>query len=323
VPAPPNLIKSLMAGFDTITSHPGIILFPVALDVLLWFGPHFSLLNLMRSYFDQMVVPPELATPEMTDMLRTGRELWLALVERFNLLGVLRSYPVGVPSLMVSRAPVSVPGGAPLILQMPSFGVVFLVWLLLTLVGLTIGTLYFAVVSQAALLEKISLRQAVKQWPWATKQVILLALFWLGMLLLISIPFSCVFTLLITSGIGLGGLAPLVYGGLLIWLLLPLIFSPHGIFINQRPMWASVQDGVRLVRQTLLTTGLLVLIIALLSEGLDTLWRVPAENSWFSLVGLLAHAFITSSLLATTFVYYRDADRWIKQVQRNALLAKM
>ena len=256
-------------------------------------------------------------------MLSTGRELWLALVERFNLLGVLRAYPVGIPSLMVSRSPVAVPAGAPLVWQAPSFGAVILFWLLLTLAGLVIGTLYFAVVSQAALLEKMSLRHAVEQWPWASKQVILLALLWLGVLLVISIPFSCVLTILILSGVGLGGFAPLVYGGLLIWLLLPLVFSPHGIFVNQRHMWASVRDGAHLVRLTLPTTGLLILIILVISEGLDTLWRVPPETSWLSLVGLVGHAFVTTGLLATTFVYYRDTDRWIKQAEQNALLAKM
>ena len=320
---PPSLMKALMAGFDAITNHLGLILFPIALDLLLWFGPHVSLMNLLRSYLDQVTMPPEASTPEMANLLSTGRELWLALVERFNLLGVLRAYPVGIPSLMVSRAPVAVPGGAPLVWQVPSFGAVILFWLLLTLLGLVIGTLYFAVVSQAALLEKMSLRHAVEQWPWASKQVILLALLWLGGLLLISVPFSCVLTVLILGGVGLGGFAPLVYGGLLIWLLLPLVFSPHGIFVNQRQMWASVRDGAHLVRLTLPTTGLLILIILVISEGLDTLWRVTPETSWLSLVGLVAHAFVTTGLLATTFVYYRDTDRWIKQVEQKAIVAKM
>jgi hypothetical protein len=132
-----------------------------------------------------------------------------------------------------------------------------------------------------------------------------------------------VLTILILGGVGLGGFAPLVYGGLLIWLLLPLVFSPHGIFINQRKMWASVRDGVHLVRLTLPTTGLLILIIVVISEGLDTLWRVPPETSWLSLVGLVGHAFVTTGLLATTFVYYRDTDRWIKQAEQKVILAKM
>jgi len=320
---PPSLIKALMAGFDAITNHLGLILFPIALDLLLWFGPHLSVMNLLRSYLDQVSMTPEASTPEVANMLSSGRELWLALVERFNLLGVLRTYPVGIPSLMVSRAPEAVPGGAPLVWQVPSFGAVILSWLVLTLVGLVIGTLYFAVVSQAALLEKMNLRHAVEQWPWASKQIILLALLWLGVLLLISVPFSCVLTILLLSGIGLGVFAPLVYGGLLIWLLLPLIFSPHGIFVNQRQMWASVRDGAHLVRLTLPTTGLLILIILVISEGLDTLWRVPPETSWLSVVGLVGHAFVTTGLLATTFVYYRDTDRWIKQAEQKAILAKM
>jgi hypothetical protein len=38
------------------------------------------------------------------------------------------------------------------------------------------------------------------------------------------------------------------------------------------------------------------------------------KNSWFTLVGILGHAFVTTSLLSATFVYYRNADRWVQRV---------
>ncbi len=40
---PPRLFPSLKAGFDAVASHLGLILFPIALDVLLWFGQHLSI----------------------------------------------------------------------------------------------------------------------------------------------------------------------------------------------------------------------------------------------------------------------------------------
>ena len=55
---PPSLIKALMAGFDAITNHLGLILFPIALDLLLWFGPHVSVMNLLKSYLDQVTIDP-------------------------------------------------------------------------------------------------------------------------------------------------------------------------------------------------------------------------------------------------------------------------
>jgi hypothetical protein len=65
---------------------------------------------------------------------------------------------------------------------------------------------------------------------------------------------------------------------------------------------------------TLPSTGLFLLVALLISQGLDTLWRAPGETSWLTMVGVAGHAFITTSLLAASFVYYQDANRWIQQM---------
>jgi hypothetical protein len=36
-----------------------------------------------------------------------------------------------------------------------------------------------------------------------------------------------------------------------------------------------------------------------------------------ALIGVIGHAFVTSGLLAATFVYYRDASRWIQRVEQQ------
>ena len=64
-------------------------------------------------------------------------------------------------------------------------------------------------------------------------------------------------------------------------------------------------------------TSLFILSILVISEGLDILWRVPSENSWLTLVGVGGHAFITSALLASSFIYYRDADKWTQGTLKN------
>ena len=49
---PPGIISSLKTGFDITTSHISIILFPVLLDVFLWFGPHLR----VDTYFSKLLV---------------------------------------------------------------------------------------------------------------------------------------------------------------------------------------------------------------------------------------------------------------------------
>jgi hypothetical protein len=77
-----------------------------------------------------------------------------------------------------------------------------------------------------------------------------------------------------------------------------------------------------LTRLTLPKTSLLFLSMLVISEGLDTLWRVPGERSWMSFVGVLGHAFVSTSLLAASFIYYRDATRWVQRLIQQSLLVE-
>ena len=57
-----------------------------------------------------------------------------------------------------------------------------------------------------------------------------------------------------------------------------------------------------------------VFIIFILTTGLNYLWSVPQSNSWMTLIGIAGHAFITTALLAASFVYYRDMNVWLQTV---------
>jgi hypothetical protein len=111
-------------------------------------------------------------------------------------------------------------------------------------------------------------------------------------------------------GIPLGQFAFFIYIGIILWLAFPLIFSAHGIYVNHLGALASVRRSMVMTRMTLPTTALFILSVFVISEGFDLLWRVPPETSWLTVIGVGGHAFITSALLAASFIYYRDADLW-------------
>jgi hypothetical protein len=322
LPPSPNLIHALRAGFDAITNHITLILFPIALDLLLWLGPHLRLTQLIKNFIRQLVSLYSLQDPANAEMLREGQEIWNLVAEQFNLLGALRTYPVGIPSLMVSRFPQLTPMGQPVLWEIQSLGLVLLVWALLSVVGLVAGTYYFAVVCQAALAGQVNWRQAFQRWPVAALQVFFLALLWAGLLVAVSIPGSFVFSMVALSGYSVGQCVLFLFIGFLIWLLLPLLFSTHGIFVNQHNMFSSLKSSVVLTQRTLPTTFLFFIVVLLISKGLDLLWLAPPETSWMALVGVAGHAFITTGLLASSFIYYRDADRWVRSVlpQKQAAL---
>jgi hypothetical protein len=100
-----------------------------------------------------------------------------------------------------------------------------------------------------------------------------------------------------------------LYAGFAFWLILPLAFSPQGILYISTACLIGGQ--LRLIRKTLPTSVLFILAAFFLSKGLDLLWMAPGESSWLTLVGIAGHAFVTTGLLSASFVYYRDAERWM------------
>jgi len=321
LPTPPQLIKTMVAGFDIITNHISLILFPLFLDLFIWFGPRLRLRILINQLVNDFVTQSLSISPDMdtTQMIQSAQELWRLVGEQFNLLVALRSYPVGIPSLMASIFPLETPTGLPAFIDLESLGSVAGFYLMLTFVGLVLGTFYFSSVAQAAISTSFHWKRILVDWPRSVIQVFLLALTWFFLLLAVSIPASCIISLAALGSIAFGQCAVLLYAGFLMWLIFPLLFSAHGIFVNQQKVWASIKQGIHITRLTLPTTSLFFISVILLSQGLNILWRMPPNNSWLMLIGLAGHAFVATGLLSASFIYYRDADRWVRALQDESL----
>lgn len=322
-PSPPSLVNSLLAGFDTISNHIGLIFFCVVLDMFLWLGPQIRLEKLLQTFLGWTTFNPDLQTQEVADLMDANREALLMLGERVNLLTILRTFPIGVPSLMFGRSPGLNPMGESLTWQVPSFSAALALWIGLLLIGLLGGTFYFKVVAQAALNGKVEWFHTIKDWPWHFLQVVQLSLLWLAIILAISIPLACVLPFILAGGGSLGTFILVGYGVLLVWLLMPLVFAPHGIFANRSSMWPSVVQGARLTRLTLPASGLFFLAAIILSQGMDLLWSKADEMSWLTTIGIIGHAFVTTSLIAASFVYYRDANNWMQRIMQKAKLTSI
>ncbi|HIE57524.1 MAG TPA: hypothetical protein EYP88_04745 [Anaerolineales bacterium] len=314
-PAPPRLIQAMVTGFDAITNHILLILFPLGLDMLIWFAPRLRIANLIHAFLAEIARLPTNETPELGEMIAVGQEAWLNFAEQVNLMTALRSYPVGVPSLFAAFPPAETPLGVPTIIEFSSSGSAILTFALLVLAGLIIGTLYYILVAQAALHDEIRWRQALSNWGWAAIQVILLAAIWLGIFFAVTLPSSCLISVAAIGGVSPGACVSLIYGGALLWIAFQLIFSAHGIFTEQISVLSSIRAGMRVVSAALPGSALFVVAAFLLSQGLNILWRIPPDDSWLTLIGLAGHAFTITGLLSASFIYYRDARLWVKQLK--------
>jgi hypothetical protein len=314
---PPKLIPTFVSGFDTVANRIGLILFPLFLDLFLWLGPKVSITNLLHPLIEQYNTLSDKYPSGMTELEKTNQMNLLDIVKDFNLNILLRTYPVGIPSTMASTSPAETPFGRPVPYEIQSILALLLFWLILVSIGLIVSSLYFTQVARA--ISSVNVPVNFQETFWSVGQVVWLTLAFILLLIIVGIP-SMIFVWIISNiNPWIAQIATLLVVPVLAWLLLPLVFSPHGIFILHQNALASILTSARLVRFLLPGSLIFILCIILLSEGLDLLWHVPPASSWMTLAGIFGHAFVTTSLLATSFVYYRDAMKWVQEVvQRSA-----
>ncbi len=305
LPPPPGLIASLARGFDSVATHILVILPPVLFDLFLWLGPRLDLQTLRpRLVLFVTLQVQNLPTNMAADIVRQAS----SYLQDFNLFSALRTYPIGAYSLLSFRSPVLSPLGSPSTLDAGSF-LAALGWLcLLTFLGWVAGSLYFYWVSGVAL------RPETRSLWKALRQSILLAVLLLLGLFFFGLPVASMFTFLTMISPGVGQVMSILAGGMLIWLAMPIFFSPHGIYTFQLDAFRAILSSLRMARFTLPTTAIFLLTFLIINQGLGFLWNTPSRSSWWTLVGIGGHAFVSTALLAASFVYYRDVNAWLQAV---------
>jgi|SRR6266511_2750250 len=311
LPPPPGVISSIRAGFDAIAAHLTAIFLPLALDIFLWLGPRLSMEKLYLSILPQMVegwrilgVPTE----QVKQMLASNAEI----LPRVNLFWFLRTIPVGISSLIYGHGFSGTPLGSISIIQVGSAGKFFGWIFLLTIVGWLGGGLYFRSVSRLVAGKSGSESLSIVR---STLQTILLSILCTGIVIVIGIPVLVILTLLASVSTFIAQISILFLSFLSMWVIVPLFFWPHGMFLKKQNVIVSIFSSLSMSRFTLPTSSMFVLTVLLLNVGLNFLWSIPPENSWMALVGIIGHAFVATALLAASFIYYRDMNIWLQTVR--------
>ena len=305
-------------GFEAVSSHVGLILLPLVLDMFLWLGPRLGVGELINPFFKLIFNQARATLTSSADLERFTdfQSAFLEAIDHFNLLslaGKLQTFPIGISSLAAQTMPVETPFGAQDVVQISSVPGFMGLMFVLIMLGWIAGGLYFRRVSGTALGGKETGISSLH----AIVQTLILSVIWLIGLLMVSIPILFVLTVLTFINPALASAALFVMLILSFWLIVPLFFTPHGIFVRGQNAFRSVFTSLRMARFTLPTSGLFVFFAFLLSNGLNYLWSVPPDNSWMTFVGMAGHAFITTALLAASFVYYRDMNLWLQTISEQ------
>ncbi len=317
---PPKLIPTFLNGFDMVANHIGLILMPILLDLLLWFGPHLRVKDLLQPFIQQLSTFPGFDTPDMIQIAQANQKVWQVFANDFNMVSFLRTYPIGVPSLISGEFAYKTPLGTAPVIDINSLLVALACWVGLIVVGTMAGSLYmnwisFAVFKDSKSVELVPVLRAIFQ-------VFILTLVCFFALFLLSIPIMFFIALMYFINPGVAQFAVFLILIVLAWLLFPFLFSSHGIFAFRQNAFISIITSARLVRFSLPGTGLFVLLALLLNQGMNLLWQFPAEDSWMTLVGIAGHSFVTTAIITASFIYYRDGIRWAQEIMQRNLAAQ-
>ena len=315
LPDPTNVLKSIRTGFDAITKHLVLLLFPLGLDLILWFGPHIQIRTLIEELILEMNEVSQIFPADFAQVLQEGEAIWSVAAERVNLLVALRSLPVGVFSLLTSILPVKNPLGTPIFWDVPNLGGAFLFAAALFIAGLILGGLYFSAVRQAAIFDEVKWRPILKDWPRVSIQSLILSFIWIGFMLGVLVIGSCAATGMTFVSVNLGQMAIVLFGIICFWLLFPLFFSPHGIYVEGQKAWRSLITSVRVTNLTFMRTSMFIMLAILVNQGLNLVWQVAPEDSWLMVISILGHAFVTTGMLSASFIYYQDITRWVEELK--------
>lgn len=319
LPPPPGVISSIRAGFDAIAAHVTAIFLPLAFDLFLWLGPRLSMEKLYLSILPQMIEGWRIlgiSAEQIKQMIARNAEV----LPEINLFWFLRTIPIGISSLFYGHSFSQTPLGPLSTIQVSSAGNFFGWVFLLTFVGWLGGGLYFRSVSRLVTGDD---RIEPMDMGHALVQTILVSIFWTGVVMIIGIPVLIILTLLASANTFIAQIAILAFSFLSMWVVVPLFFWPHGVFLKKQNVIVSVFSSLRMSRFSRPTSSMFVLTVLLLSVGLNFLWSIPAEDSWMALVGMIGHSFVATALLAASFIYYRDMNSWLQTVwermKNNAL----
>ncbi len=323
-PAPPvGVIESLTQGFETIAARLTLVALPLLLGLVLWVGPRISFApaidTIVNGYYSQLWKPfvvsvnPDMDAqwPQLADMMRT------ALGDTFT-----QYIPViGLPALLAGREAKPLPFDyQPAVWEIDTPLGLLGFRLAMLAVGLVLVSVYVALIAQQVQNGEIRLAAMFRRLPVQALWLTLLAIALPVLLVIIYMPFAfmavgfAMFSQFLSAVVDWAGRL------LVLWLVLFLVFTIHGIFMNGRGLLGALWDSVRVVQWNMSATMLLLLLILAINLALGYVWSLPPTGSWLAVVGIMGHALISTALIAATCVFFKDRYRYWREMRAELLM---
>mgnify|MGYP001027458975 CR=1 FL=1 len=312
----PSIIQALLSGFNTIAHKPDLILIPIILDLYLWFGPAWRVDRVFAPFIQNLSALSGIESVDISTILENYQSILRDIISNFNLAISLRTLPIGVPSLMVSKPSFLNPLGQPITFILDSNTQFIGFWLLFLLAGFFFGSLYFHNISKQIIeLNDNSFKSLIRTFL----QILLIPIMLVIIVMFISIPLMIVISLVTLISPAISQFILMLAVIFILWAIMPLIFTPHAIFLFKQNLIAAMITSIKVVRLSMSQTAWFILSSFILVEGLNYLWRSPNVDNWFLIIGIFGHAFIVSAVIAASFHYFIDATKFSQSVINQTL----
>lgn len=306
----PKVFDAIKAGYDTLSTHVYLLLFPIALDVFFLFGKRLLIANQIEKMIGGITMPSSAST----EVLNSWKELTTNLLvsfKNFSLTAFLRSFPIGIPSLLAYRPLEANPLGAFPTIQVESYGSTILYILVFSVVGFLLGTLFLFVIrnsvqkKESAHTREQLLHQLISLFSLPVL-VLLLSVFILAPALFLISIFNSILPILGSLGYFLLSLG-------LISAAIPLFFTAHEILLSGNNFVTAARDSIQTVRPTNGKTSIFLMLAVLATYATNYLWQIPKENSWMLIISILGHALVTTIFIVASFHFYIDARNCVRE----------
>lgn len=310
-----GVIESISAGYRLLGRRIELLLAPILLDLLLWFGPQLSVVPLFErvAQFYTEAAATEGMPTEMADMSRQVADQVALLGDNTNLLsGLVNTSLMGVPSLIATVTSL----GQGTVHEIDNPLVALLLFGGFGLLGLLIGVVYLNLMARILPIgnhpRPLSAGEFVKLILRHWGMVMLYVTFLFILLVAASIPVALATALLSFVSPALGSLFVIILSGAALVLLFYLYFVVAAIIVDNRPIHRAVAQSFVIVRNNFWATFGFVVIFKVITLGIALLIAEVAQiNQMGMLAAILINAYIGSGLAMAYLVFYRS--RIVKQ----------
>lgn len=312
----PKIFAAFKSGYDTISRHLYLILFPVILDLFLLFSSRITIVNFMQDAVQRFVLPPS-ATADLVASWEVFKTQSVEFFRYFSLTSFLRSFPVGVPSLISVGAFVRNPMGEYefIHVEQPAAILGFIIGMFL--IGLFFAYVLYRLTARATTAQSFPTEAIIESRSLVSW--LLVPFFSIIFFMVIIFPAILVISLIGAFFPFLTSIGYFFLTVALITLVLPVLFTPHLIILEKLTLPQALMNSFQTVRLTNAKSTTFLFVAIMASYLTNMLWRIPSDDSWMLIVGVFGHALISTSILAASFHYILDARKSVREFIENQM----